>query len=151
MNRKFFVAIGCVALVLCFSLNVRNTLDDYGIQNISLKNVIWAQNGSGSNGSDGSMLVPCLTETMGYEPKFYDCFYCVSPLNLTCYRGPCDRINLLISASYTLKCVKPDNHDPKSICREGKEIVTYDVDACCRLSSPYYELRAYTKQCKLAD
>lgn len=120
MKRRIIVIIGCIALGLVFSLNVRNTLDDYGILNISFVNVVWAQSSNGSSGSGNPDYNPCFTEASIADLKTGYC---------DCTLGSC-HIPVLYSSTISLRCIIPERPS-KSECKEGTDQVTYTYDKRC--------------------
>jgi len=146
MKSKILVISGCIALGLCFSLNVRNTLNDYDIPNISLVSDVWAQSGSGT-GTGNGLQNSCITEITDYIPTFSNCFFC-QDTSFNCVPGACTHVNALSGATYTLKCVKVVDYNPTSFCWDGKESVSYVNNDCCEPGGTYYILRAYMYQCK---
>jgi len=128
MKNKIFVVIGCIALALCFSLNVRNSLNDYDIPNISLISAVWAQtSGAGSGINSGSGAEPCYSEMTSYEPIVGSCF---KP-NSSGVGGFYSSVT--IGATYTLTCMQPTNFIPTSFCWHGQEKVSYRIVNCTQI------------------
>ena len=128
MKSKILVISGCIALGLCFSLNVRNTLNDYDIPNISLVNAVWAQNGSGT-GSDsggGTSGIPCIREIQNYQSTYEVCRYCPHVYNPEI----CYDYHMITKESFSINCIIPPSPDG-SLCEKGNKVIAYTIDSNC--------------------
>ena len=135
MKNKFLVIVGCVALLGCISLNIRNVFDDYGIRNISLVNAVWAQSGCdpGDDGSGGSGWGgECYSETVDHDWvwTYCECHACIPCIYgwCCCNCGPANQIGW---TTYTSKCIMPNDPSP-SACEQGTYKITYGYTCCLR-------------------